>query len=190
MAERLKVFYSQYVSTCKGLYSLSGKTSYRQISLCLDGARLDVIIIISLWHLTCISAAVLPRCLSNFRVIRKSRPKSRGLEISRNLAVRRPSVYWIEAFVVDLPQAVHANTCRDFTTLWSLLPWNENMCRWFMIPWCILWSSWWWVLSCIVAWCRTCNMQLFLQMTTKIIYVLLGLCRRCYFHNFSGLCHG
>ena len=55
----------------QGLYSLSGKTSYRQISRSLETARLDATTIVSLWHLTGISAAVLPRCLSNFRAIGK-----------------------------------------------------------------------------------------------------------------------
>ena len=36
------------------------------------------------------STAMLPRCLSNFRAIRKSRPEPRGFEISRDFAVRRP----------------------------------------------------------------------------------------------------
>ena len=45
----------------QGLYSLSGKTSYRQISWSLDATRLDVIMIISLWNLTGISTA-LQRC--------------------------------------------------------------------------------------------------------------------------------
>ena len=55
----------------QGLYSLSGKTPYRQISWSLEAARLCVIIIVSLWNLTGISAALLPKCLSNFRVIGK-----------------------------------------------------------------------------------------------------------------------
>ena len=42
------------------LYSLSGKTSYRQISWSLEAARLDVLMIVSLWNLTGISAALLP----------------------------------------------------------------------------------------------------------------------------------
>ena len=53
----------------QGLYSLSGKTSYRQISRSLEVARLDVTIIVSLWNLTGISAALLLRCLSNFRAM-------------------------------------------------------------------------------------------------------------------------
>ena len=55
----------------QGLYSLNGKTSYRQISWSLEAARLGVIMIVSLWNLTGISAALLPRCLLNFRAIGK-----------------------------------------------------------------------------------------------------------------------
>ena len=50
---------------------LSGKTSYRQISWSLEAARLGVILIVSLWNLTGITAALLPRCLVNFRAIGK-----------------------------------------------------------------------------------------------------------------------
>ena len=68
-----------------GLYSLSGKASYRQISWRLEAARLDVILILSLWNLTGISAAVLPRCLSNFRAIGKVLPRiSRLREFTRS----------------------------------------------------------------------------------------------------------
>ena len=45
-----------------GLYSLSGKTSYRQISWSLEAARLDVAMVVSLWNLTGTSAAVLRSC--------------------------------------------------------------------------------------------------------------------------------
>ena len=55
----------------QGLYSLSGKTSYRQISRSLEAARLGVIMIVSFWNLTGIPAALLPRCLSNYRAIGK-----------------------------------------------------------------------------------------------------------------------
>ena len=54
-----------------GLYSLSCKTSYRQISWSLEAARLGVIITVSLWNLTSISAALLPRCQSNVKAIGK-----------------------------------------------------------------------------------------------------------------------
>ena len=52
-----------------GLYSLSGRTPYRQILWSLEAARLDVEIIVSLWNLTGILAAWLPRYLSNFKAI-------------------------------------------------------------------------------------------------------------------------
>ena len=55
----------------QGIYSLSGRTSYRKISWSLEAARLGVIMIPSLWDLTGISAALLPRCLSNFKAIGK-----------------------------------------------------------------------------------------------------------------------
>ena len=55
----------------QGLYSLSGKRSYRQISWSLEAARLDVAMVVSLWHLTGTSAAVLQRYLPNFRAIGK-----------------------------------------------------------------------------------------------------------------------
>ena len=54
-----------------GLYSLSGKTSYRQISWSHEDARLDVAMVVSLWNLTGTSAAALPRYLSNFRAVGK-----------------------------------------------------------------------------------------------------------------------
>ena len=53
----------------QGPVSISDKTSYRKISWNLEAARLVVKIIASLWNMTGASAAVLPRCLSNFRAI-------------------------------------------------------------------------------------------------------------------------
>ena len=52
-----------------GLYSLSGKTSYLHTSWGFEAARLNVIIVVSFWNLTGISAALLSRCLSNLRSI-------------------------------------------------------------------------------------------------------------------------
>ena len=52
-----------------GLYSLSDKTSCRQITWSLEAARLGVIMVVSLWNLTGTSAAALS--LSNFRAIGK-----------------------------------------------------------------------------------------------------------------------
>ena len=53
-----------------GLYSLSGKTSYRKISWSLEAARFGFKLFQLLWNLAGTSAALLPRCLSNFRAIR------------------------------------------------------------------------------------------------------------------------
>ena len=55
----------------QSLYSLSGQTSYRKTLWSLEAARLDIIMIVSLWNLTGISAVLRPMCLSNCRAIRK-----------------------------------------------------------------------------------------------------------------------
>ena len=57
--------YKMYLDLC----SLSGKTFYRHILWSFEAVRLDVKITASLWHLTGISAVLLPRCMSNFRTI-------------------------------------------------------------------------------------------------------------------------
>ena len=68
-----------------GPVSISDKTSYRKISWSLEVARLLVWIIASLWNLTAASAAVLPRCLSNFRAIgRFQTPISRLRDFTRS----------------------------------------------------------------------------------------------------------
>ena len=54
----------------QSLYSLSGKTSYRKISWSLEAVRFGFELFQSLWNLAGTSAALLPRCLSNFRAIR------------------------------------------------------------------------------------------------------------------------
>ena len=55
------------VERVPGLFSLRGKTSYRKISWSLEAARLDVLMIVSVWKFQGIS----PMCLSNFRAIGK-----------------------------------------------------------------------------------------------------------------------
>ena len=52
------------------LYSLSRLTSYRKILWSLKASRFMFRPFQSLWNLTGTSAALLPRCLSNFRAIR------------------------------------------------------------------------------------------------------------------------
>ena len=66
-----RVYFTCRDSLNQGLYSLSGKMPYRQISWSLEGSRLDVVMIVSLWNLTSVSAALLPRRLSNFKTIGK-----------------------------------------------------------------------------------------------------------------------
>ena len=83
------VFYGGYllkhifISTL-GLYSLSGKTSYHKISWSLEAARFGFKLFQSLWNLAGTSAALLPRCLSNFRAIRPlQHPISRLRDFTR-----------------------------------------------------------------------------------------------------------
>ena len=67
-----------------GLYLLSGKTSYRKISWSLEAARFGSKLFQSLWNLAGTSAALLPRCLSNFRAIRPlQHPISRLRDFTR-----------------------------------------------------------------------------------------------------------
>ena len=67
-----------------GLYSLSGKTSYRKISWSLEAKRFGLKLFQSLWNLAGTSAALLPRCLSNFRAIRPlQHPNSRLRDFTR-----------------------------------------------------------------------------------------------------------
>ena len=54
-----------------GLNSLNSKTSYRQILWSLEVTGLGVVMMVLLWNLKGTLAAVLPRCLSNFRAIVK-----------------------------------------------------------------------------------------------------------------------
>ena len=57
-------------------HSLNGKTSYCKISWNFGVVRFVLIIIASLWNMTGISAALLPMCLSNFRVVEKFQTRS------------------------------------------------------------------------------------------------------------------
>ena len=64
-----------------GPISISNNTSYHEILQGLKGVRLGVRMFISLWNLSCTSAAVLLRCLSKDR--------SCSFETSRDLRIRR-----------------------------------------------------------------------------------------------------
>ena len=75
---------SLYWIRALGLYSLSGKTSYRKISWSLEAARFGFKLFQLLWNLAGTSAALLPRCLSNFRAIRPlQHPISRLRDFTR-----------------------------------------------------------------------------------------------------------
>ena len=101
-----------------GLYSLSGKTSYRKISWSLEAARFGFKLFQSLWHLAGTSAALLPRCLSNFRAIRPLQHPISWLrdftrfcgKTSYRLANRAPG----------------ARQCRQ----WKPLIWCQLCCYW------------------------------------------------------------
>ena len=66
--------------------TVMGNMSYRQISWSLEAAKLDVILIVSLWNLTGISAAL--------ERLKKSKPEFRGFETSWDLEVRRLTAHW------------------------------------------------------------------------------------------------
>ena len=85
------------------------KTSYRQISWGLEGRRLHVIMIVSLWNLTGISTALLSRCLSNSREIRKvmiqiSRLRDFTTSCGKTSRLRIPGWY---RWIVYIPLRIH-----------------------------------------------------------------------------------
>ena len=104
----------------QGLYSLSGKTSYRKISWSLGAARLGVIMIVSLWNLTGISAALLPRCLSNFRAIGKVQTRISRLrdftrpcgKTSYRLVNRGPEWQWSGRDGVTMVCTLHCHSSK------------------------------------------------------------------------------
>ena len=81
-----------------GLYSLSGRTSYRNISWSLEAAKLDVIMIESLWNLTSQQCCCWGACQISER-LEKSKPESRGFETSGKTPARlmNRGLEWITA---------------------------------------------------------------------------------------------
>ena len=69
-----------FISTLQGLFSQSVKTSHRQISSRSRAIGCYWIIIVSPWYFTCISTALLPMCLPNFRAIEKVETRISGLQ--------------------------------------------------------------------------------------------------------------
>ena len=104
-----------------GLYSLSGMTSYRKISWSLEAARFEFKIFQSLWNLAGTSAALLLRCLSNFRAIRPlqhpiSRLRDFGGKTSYHLVNRGPGPWFI---VKMLSHRYRKSHCGDKTIVRS-----------------------------------------------------------------------
>ena len=70
---RRPVFVASYLTalaeTDQSIYSPNGKASYSEISWSLEASRLEVILNVSLWNLTNISAGLLSRCLSIGQVL-------------------------------------------------------------------------------------------------------------------------
>ena len=82
--EKVRGQFLCFVLHHQGLYSLSGKTSYRKISWSLEAARFGSKLFQSLWNWAGTSAALLLRCLSNFRAIRPlQHPISRLRDFTR-----------------------------------------------------------------------------------------------------------
>ena len=120
----------------QGLYSLSGKTSYRKISWSLEAARFGFKLFQSLWNLAGTSAAMLPRCLSNFRAIRPlQHPISRlrdftrfGYKTSYCLVNRGPAVWYINMLYM---MTVYIEICDGCTIkFWK---WMNNFIPHFIM---------------------------------------------------------
>ena len=102
----------------QGLYSLSGKTSYRQISWSLEAARLGVIMNVSLWNLTAVEVPI--KIETDWK---KIKPESRAFYTSRDLAVRRPSAYWTEAQDIVYMYSVGKYFGRIFLSIQYIICW-------------------------------------------------------------------
>ena len=72
---------------------------YSQISWNLEAARLEFIMFVSLWNFTHLGSAAAEVPVKFQSDWKKSKLESHNFENTRNLAVRRPSAYWIEALV-------------------------------------------------------------------------------------------
>ena len=77
----------------RSLYSISGRMSHSKILWRIEAARLGAIIIISLWNLTGISAALLSRCFLNFRAIGKVQAQKSWLQDFTRSRVRCLSAF-------------------------------------------------------------------------------------------------
>ena len=84
--EKKPAFIAHYL-TSKALWLNSCRSE--DVDGWLHTTRLDVVMIVSLWNVTGISAALLPRCLHISKRLEKFKPEYRGFETSRDHAIRR-----------------------------------------------------------------------------------------------------
>ena len=140
---QIALWYSLHLKMyVQGLYSLSGKTSYRKISWSLEAARFRFELFQSLWNLAGTSAALLPRCLSNFRAIWPlQHPISRlrdftrfGGKTSYHLVNRGPGVvlFFLLFRLSTVPEfnTVMINTHLSYWTHSQQAHWNWEYCIW------------------------------------------------------------
>ena len=112
-----------------GLHSLSGKTSYHQISWSLEAARFGFKLFQSLWNLAGTSAALLPRCLSNLRAIRPlEHPISRLRDFTRfggktSLVMSVTVGFWPNTII-------KTDSLCDFARLHNHSIYYQNTARW------------------------------------------------------------
>ena len=109
--EFLEAYCYRLIHILRGLSSLSGKTSYRQISWGKSRSReigcYNDRIVLTFDSYLGSACQILER-------LEKFKPKSRGLETSRDPAVRRPSVYWVEAqsYFIGTGTAIRLPQCQ------------------------------------------------------------------------------
>ena len=93
-----------------GLYSLSGKTCYRQITWIFEAARFDVMLIVSLGNLIGTSAVLLPmHLMSNFGVISNVYIRISWLRYFTRSCDKTPPTYWMESL---------ENKSHELTNYW------------------------------------------------------------------------
>ena len=115
-----------------GLYSLSGKTSYRQISWSLEATRLDVIMVVWLWNLTGTSAAALPKCLLNFRAIGKVQTRiSRLRDFTRSYS---KTSYRLVNRGPERQHNDHRSTCSCSIYSWCPVSVTSKVCLHKLFP--------------------------------------------------------
>ena len=119
-----------------GIYSISWRTSYRKISWSLGTGKFGFRPFRSLWNLMGTSAAVLSRCLSNFRAMRwLQHPISR-------LRARRLTAWWNESLMIRFHQGVFTVSAflwYAWKSLHLIASYLCGVCTENRCSWCVLW---------------------------------------------------